>query len=378
MEEVEVKNMLNTLCSTTIPQVLGTCNIRHYSIPWRDGGTGASHEEHAAYLNQLSDAFVEDLQALILKGLQAKSRIIPQTEYYTNYEELLHHLRFTVEKCETFRGQQTMLDSIRQKLEGATSSHLIIVAESGVGKTSLIAMTMKMIPEWFGDCIRVVRYLGTSTESSDILSVLRNVAGQLTDAANMLVEPDNMKSMTRIVKYLPRLIRNVARKIKGRIFILLDSIDQLKNTDGAYSMKWLPTELPRNVTIVMSILTKRYGIADNLKTLLPKEEHYLHIDSLPSSTGTEIMDIILKKNKRSLTEEQRNLIVPEMEKFPNALYMKLLIDRSLTWSSYTPLSDIQIASTVKEAISVLFNDMENRFGKILISRTMGYLTEGTK
>ena len=275
------------------------------------------------------------------------------------------------------RGQQETLEAIKEKLEGPASSHLVIAAESGVGKTSLIAMTMSLIPTWFGsDSVRIVRYLGTSNESSDILWVLRNIAGQLTDVAKIFCEPDNMKTYNRIVKYLPRLIRTVARKIKGHIFILLDSIDQLKKNDNAYNMKWLPVDLPRNVTIIVSTLATRFGIVDNLKALLPDEQHYLVIKSLPTSTGTEIMDIVLRKNNRTLTEEQRNLIIPEMERFPNALYMKLLIDRSLTWASYTSIDDIQIASTVKEAIAMLFDDMENQFGKMLISRALGYLTEG--
>ena len=144
---------------------------------------------------------------------------------------------------------------------------------------------------------------------------------------------------------------------------MLDSIDQLKKSDHAYNMKWLPTDLPRNVTFIISTLASRFGIVDNLRALLPDEQHYVHV-------------IILKMNNRNLAEEQRNLIMPEMERFPNALYMKLLIDRSLTWASFTPTEDIMIAKTVKEAIIMLFSDMESQFGKILVSRALGYLTEG--
>ena len=95
--------MMTKLCSETIPARVSNSNIRKYEIDWMDGGTSREHEEHRKYLENLSKDFTADLQTLIQAGVMEKNHVIPQTEYYTTYEELLHHLRFTVEKCDTFR-----------------------------------------------------------------------------------------------------------------------------------------------------------------------------------------------------------------------------------------------------------------------------------
>ena len=54
--------------------------------------------------------------------------------------------------------------------------------------------------------------------------------------------------------YAPRMMRSVALNLKKPAIILLDSLDQLADTNDAYSMDWLPTQLPRKIKIIVSTL----------------------------------------------------------------------------------------------------------------------------
>ena len=200
-------------------------------------------------------------------------------------------MHFCVAKYETFKGCEDALASIRCFLSDTTKhTPLVVYAESGVGKTSLLAAVTHRIPSWFGDkCVRVVRFLGTSPESTDVFSVLFSVAGQLADSHGTLMEPVGYRTMKSLVNYLPRFLRNISRMSKEHVFILLDSIDQLQPSDAAYSLKWLPLELPSRVHIVISTLPATHGILDNARRLIRDPTAFVQVQPLPEKTGNEII-----------------------------------------------------------------------------------------
>ena len=62
------------------------------------------------------------------------------------------------------------------------------------------------------------------------------------------------------------------------------------------------------------------------------------------------------------------------KKCPLPLYLKLAFDEALRWKSYTPDSDIQLEQNVREIIDDLFERLERRHGKILVSHALAYIT----
>lgn len=122
----------NKLKNGHVPTKLYTENIRRYSIPWKEGGIISDHKEHAQYLNKFCREFVIDTKRLIGEALHQVSNIIPQSEYYTDLEEALHHSHFCVAKCASFRGQEETLDSIKSYLSNPKNRKpLTVYAKSG-------------------------------------------------------------------------------------------------------------------------------------------------------------------------------------------------------------------------------------------------------
>lgn len=62
------------------------------------------------------------------------------------------------------------------------------------------------------------------------------------------------------------------------------------------------------------------------------------------------------------------------QKCPLPLYLKLAFDESLRWKSYTPESDICLEQNVREIIDDMFQRLERRHGKILVSHALAYIT----
>ena len=129
----EVINFQNKLKHETIPCSLQAGNVRQYTVGWQDGGLDPkTHEEHAQYLSRFSEDFVEDTKRLVKSALHRKHNLIPASEYYSDYEEALHHSHFCASKCETFQGQQDVLKQIQAYLgDPKKTKPLTVSAESG-------------------------------------------------------------------------------------------------------------------------------------------------------------------------------------------------------------------------------------------------------
>ena len=370
------------LINQKIPAALSKKNIYHFSVDWKEGGVDQNkHPQHNTYLKKFAASVVSNVESQIKTAITMKQKTIPQSEYYTEFDEGLHHLNFCKMKCDLFKGQGEMLLKIKSYLETNNKRRkpLVIHAESGIGKTSLMAMAMNSIHEWFGsDCVRMIRFLGTSPYSGDIYSLLRSVAGQLADTFGMIMEPVGYSNMKKLAEYFPRLLRNVSRRTQYQIFIFLDSIDQLSGTDNAYQMKWLPVNLPMKINIIISTLPKMHNILGNVQRLLTARECFLHLTPIPEQTGREIVSAYLAKKKRSITNEQRLILFSIFNENPSPLFLKLLLDFSLEWKSYTNIATLHahLARSVTAAIHQLYDNLENRYGNILIKYAFGYITVG--
>ena len=377
----EVAELRKTLHEVEVPRKLSKSLIFSAAPKWKPGGINPDlHPYHKKYLETFSSRFQDTLIKLIKQAKCAQDNQIPISEYYSDFDEVWHHLNFCNKKCATFKGQGLILKQIKTLLlDSKYRKPIFVYAESGVGKTSVISMVMKKVPIWFKKpTARVIKFLGTSADSTNIYDVLLNVAGQIADNYDQIMEPIGYKSMTSLMKYFPRFLRNVSRATKDDIFIFLDSLDQLSPKDGAYTLKWLPLELPANVHIMVSTLPHTGGILGNARKLLgsSSKESFLELNELPEKTGKEIVDAYFTQNNRTIQPEQHKIILSSFEMVPSPLFLKLALDLAQTWKSYTPLDSITIGKSVPDAIGHLFTTMEHKFGLTLTSRALGYLTVG--
>lgn len=255
---------------------------------------------------------------------------------------------------------------------------LVIHAESGIGKTSIMAMIMKNTPAWLQgkSHTKLIRFLGTTPNTHNLFDIIFSVLGQIADAYDLIIPPINYVNIKALLDYMPRFFRQVSSNAREPVIILLDSIDQMSGALNAFAMKWLPLTLPSSVKLIISTLPEEHGILKNLKKLLPNPECYVEVKPLPENTGKQILQMFLKKSRRQITEEQRNLFLSAFRKSPSPLFLKLLMEQARTWQSYTPASDITLALTVVQAINTMFENLEIKFGCSLVKHALGYLTVG--
>ncbi|XP_061198397.1 NACHT domain- and WD repeat-containing protein 1-like [Saccostrea echinata] len=355
--------------------------FHEYTVKWLPNGIDPkASEDHKKYLDNFCEDFYNDLKSQIEAAddeRDSRAKVFHKIGYYSDYNEVLHHLHFCDMKCQTFCGQENIMDRVKKYiLDGTVRKPFVIYAPSGNGKTSVMAMIMQSLPEWFKNKphIRIIRFLGTSALTLNIYDVLFSVCGQLADVAQQIMEPVGYKSMKNIQEYMPRFWRRIGNSVKKPIVILLDSLDQLSPTHHAYELQWLPTTLPQNIKLVVSTLPKEHGILDNLRALLPDEKCYVEIPKLPRETGVAIINKFLSKHKKKITERQEKVLINSFSKCPGPLFLKLILDEALKWRSYTLPHLVELEQTVQGAINKLFDNLEIKFGKIITSHALGYIT----
>ena len=82
----------------------------------------------------------------------------------------------------------------------------------------------------------------------------------------------------------------------------------------------------------------------------------------------------MKVANRTILEKQKNYVMDAFQKCPLPLYLKLASDEALRWKSYTTDTDIHLQGTVREIIDGLFERLERRHGKLLVSHALAYIT----
>ena len=358
---------------------LGKNRVISLSTPWQEGGIDPEKfPDHQQYIMQFCSHFLDKVTDLIVQGIDLRVAKIRQREWYTLYNEALHHLRFCNSKCESFCGQDDVLKKAKEYiLDPSARKPFVIHAPSGAGKTSVMAMIMKRLRSWLpGGYIGIIRFLGTSPLSLHVQSVLFNVCGQLADNADVIMERLNYRSWKGLKDYAPRLMRRMSSKLKKPAIILLDSLDQLAPSNDAYSMDWLPTALPQNIKIIVSTLPKEHRILDKLKQLLPDPSCYCAVPLLPEATGQQIVHKYLKQRKRTITEAQLSVMLKAFTSSPSPLYLKLLMDEAVKYPSFLTPDPSSIPGSIVLAINALFDDLEVKFGRRLVQSALGLLSVG--
>ena len=176
------QKLLNVLRENDIPQVLPSANIVKYDTKWTDNGVDPSASpEHADYIEKLCKDFYGTLTQMIENGIQEKETSDERDAFS---EELFQHASFCQKKCKSFYGRKEFLEASKNILLNSEKQCVVLHGESGCGKTSIMAKIATKVKQWVEDesAIVVVRFIGTSPDSSGIRTLLRSICLQMCKA----------------------------------------------------------------------------------------------------------------------------------------------------------------------------------------------------
>lgn len=153
-----------------------------------------------------------------------------------------------------FQGRIDILERVRNYVQGSSRQPLVLWGEGGCGKSSMLAKVAVESMSWFANrnCtpIRLVRFLGTTPDSSSIGPLLRSVCQQINFLYNI---PDGNipVELSQLTNHFKRVLEKITAD--RPVCMFFDSLDQLSSADGAHSMSWMPPTLPNHVKLVFGL-----------------------------------------------------------------------------------------------------------------------------
>ena len=177
------QKLLNTLREKDLPRALPSANIVTYDVKWSDNGVDPSTTPaHSQYIEKLCEDFYATLTQMIDNGIKENETSDSRDSFA---EELFQHGSFCQKKCKSFHGRKEFLEASKKTLVEQENHGVVLYGESGCGKTSIMAKIATEVKQWLEDesAIVVLRFIGTSPDSSGIRPLLRSICIQLCKGA---------------------------------------------------------------------------------------------------------------------------------------------------------------------------------------------------
>ncbi|KAJ8304435.1 hypothetical protein KUTeg_018018 [Tegillarca granosa] len=368
--EADVKNArdhLHELRDNRLPRFIPQNRIWAYSVQWTNQGINQNVDEHRNYLTRLAGDFVTELCRMVDDGIRrrAASQINDPL-----YEECLQHMTFCKEKCKDFQGREKTLQQIKEYVLGPIDQPFVIHGSSGCGKTSIMAMAAQKTWEWLEGKVGIVlRFVGTTPNSSDIMAFLPSITKQI----RLLNRKTSINSFYKDKEQaFLQALKLTSTDLP--IVVIIDSLDQFNPNNSARKLSWLPAKLPKNVKIIVSTLEEaKYECFPKLKAKI-KPENFLNVPKLPNNEVSIIINHWLKRRNRTLTSQQLQCLMDAFDKCPLPLFLKLSFDEACRWTSRDTIDADALQTTIHDSIHTLFARLEKIHGKLFVSRALGYMT----
>jgi len=330
-------------------------NIFEYRARWT-GNTVTTY-----HLGKLCDDVYNSLSRVIIEQAAA----LEKADELEN--EIENHESFGMERAKFFTGRATILQTISDYIKGTDNHPLAIYGESGSGKTALMAYAAKRAQEENPEAKVIYRYIGATPSSSDGRTLLESLCRQISRCYNA-EESLASKEYGEVVQEFDRRLL-LATESKP-LFLFLDALDQLYSIGHFQSLSWLPVQLPEYVRIIVTCLPDM--CISTLRKKLPAE-NLLKLEPMSLEEGGKLLNLWLTDTGRTIQPHQRAEILGKFQQCGLPLYLKLVLEEACRWNSYT--KKIALSSDVPGIIRNLLErlSLEANHGRIMVSRSLGYL-----
>jgi WD40 repeat protein len=199
---------------------------------------------------KLSDTILEDLRSAIAARFPDHMAAGVQAGLQ---KELDQQGRFLYAAGEGFIPRGDDFTSLDAYVDGDERWPFVLSAPGGTGKSALLANWIHRLRARHkmrsGDSVHF-RFVGQSDGSTTLNALLRSLVQELKDVAGKL-DCDIPTSSEAFRRELPGLLDEAGKH--GRTVIVIDALDQLES--GLSDLAWLPSLLPRNIRLVVSVRT---------------------------------------------------------------------------------------------------------------------------
>jgi len=270
---------------------------------------------------------------------------VPETDQLTT-ERQMHEI-FAEERSTIHIGRLKQEERLTEYVQGTDRRPVVITGESGCGKSAFLASWSKKYITDNPDVFILTYFIGASPSSTNYHLLLYNMCEELKRKFKLKQEiPEDDKKLSETLA----LFLLSASRVKSRIVLVLDALDQLSQLEGVNNLSWLLDYIPEKTRLVLSSLEG--GFLDVLR------RHQVEEITLPPLTADEqrqIVQTVLSEWHRKLDNNQIEALLAHSG-VNNSLYLRVALEELRLFSSFDKL-------TLK--INRLAEDIPGLFGQVL-------------
>jgi hypothetical protein len=344
-------------------------NIYTYLARWTGSGITTDH------IDQLCTDVYQSLERIILSEIERPHGVAAADKgaAHIRAEKVLDdegrlHKEFAEERLRFFVGRTEVLEQIAAHLQGSGRRTLAIAGAGGTGKSALVAKAVELAQAAHPRAQIVYRFIGATPGSSDGRGLLDGLCREISRRYG--ASEDDVPLDYRDL--VPDLGKRMGLAGADRPLILfLDSLDQLSASQGARGLTWLPAELPKHVSLVVTTREEERS----LEKLQAKRAVELHLGGLLREEGKELLSQWLVSVHRTLQDAQREEVLAQFKQSEgNPLYLKLAFEEARLWASSQPREKLAVGvEGIIQGNMIGRLKHESNHGEMLVSRALGYL-----
>ena len=285
--------------------------------------------------------------------------------------EVSLHRAFGERKAKFFIGRARILSTIKQYLECTNRHPLVIYGRSGIGKTALLARAAQNAERVHPGSIVVRRFIGASSESHDVCSLLRGLLYEIhrSDGRGWsIVRQAYVDLSSRFGGILRH--RGFASEEVRPVVIFIDGLDSLVDGHQTGKLSWLFERLAEKAHLVVSCQPGE--CLARLRDRLPSQ-NMVELEPMPLEDGQRLLVQWQAHAGLRFTTRQQDSILTGFQGCGLPLYLKLMFDEARRWGLRDVDTEFRI--DLGEALRGFLRQLSSdpRYGETMVSHSLGYL-----
>jgi hypothetical protein len=217
----------------------------------------------------------------------------------------------------------------RQQEDAGPGVGLVVLGESGSGKSALLANWLDRYRVAHADEVVLYHAIGATPQSADGSAMLRRLLGEFRRRLGVQAEVPS-KPVELQQAFAGALYQAAAR---GKVVLVLDALNQMEDRDGMPDLLWLPPELPANVRLIVSTLP-----GHSLDELTRRQWPTLAVKPLEAEERARLIVECLRQASKALSEERvRRLAAAEQS--ANPLFLRALLEELRVFGVHEKLDE---------------------------------------
>ena len=290
--------------------------------------------------------------------------------------ERMDHTAYANARIKLYIERKEYFDTLDKQAQSNNPS-LVLLGDSGAGKSALIANWVRRYSEAHPDDFVITHFIGGTADSADYVNILRRIMGEIKtredeklgkkgigkgDEGALLgsigKEQDEIPTDSKkVVEAFPLWLAKAAAS--GRCIIILDALNQLEDRDNAPDLGWLPEYFPENIRVILSTLPGRC-----LDALTKRGWKTMKIQPLEMNERKEFIRDYLVQYCQEFNNKRMVRITAERQS-ANPLYLKTLLDELRVFGIYEKLDEkidyYLTAKTIDDLYELMLERLENDY-----------------